>query len=410
MNRYITEVHVKELFHLNDFSIKIDKDNPHLIITGKNGSGKTVLLSAISDFLDKIKDDEDLSFLQVQKWVENAKKHLENTKNSIEKAQAEYQLKGWRKMYENLFGKVEIKFDEVANIIKLYQEGDFIMAFYKAHRIIDLVQPKNPTKPNIPQKTPLTKSTTKEFLNYLVDLKVQRALALSEKNNTYANEIAEWFNSFETLLENIYHDSKLRLEFNIKTYEFFVNTGGKRFRFTELSDGYAAILDIIADLILKMQNSGSITRAFNKKGIVLIDEIETHLHLELQKEALPMLTTLFPNVQFIVTTHSPFVLNSSDATVAFDLEHRETIADLNEYSYDVLAEGYFGVTTESGYMYQQLERLEGLLNSDKKSDADITTIKNLMSDFDKIPATVFPTYVKGYRDLKIKYASTIKTL
>ena len=101
-------------------------------------------------------------------------------------------------------------------------------------------------------------------------------------------------------------------------------------------------LYFLSDLILKMQDSNSLTRNYQKQGIVLIDEIETHLHLELQRLVMPLLTKIFPNIQFIVTTHSPFVLSSMPNAIAYDLEHREIIEELTEYSYESLAEGYFG--------------------------------------------------------------------
>lgn len=80
-----------------------------------------------------------------------------------------------------------------------------------------------------------------------------------------------------------FQDKDLHLKFNYKDYSFRILTEGKEFKFTEVSDGYAAILDIVVDLILKMQTKDSLTRAYQKKGIVLIDEVETHLHLELQR-------------------------------------------------------------------------------------------------------------------------------
>lgn len=43
------------------------------------------------------------------------------------------------------------------------------------------------------------------------------------------------------------------------------------------------------------------------KVLFLVDEIETHLHVDLQKKVLPFLISFFPKIQFIVTTHSPFV-------------------------------------------------------------------------------------------------------
>lgn len=77
-------------------------------------------------------------------------------------------------------------------------------------------------------------------------------------------------------------------------------------------------------------------------GIIFIDEIETHLHLELQRRILELLTAIFPNIQFIVSTHSPFVLNSLENIVIYDLEERILIKDgLVDIHYQEIVEGYF---------------------------------------------------------------------
>ena len=208
----------------------------------------------------------------------------------------------------------------------------------------------------------------------------------------------------------IYQDEELKLEFNYKDYSFRIHTEGKRFKFTEMSDGFAAILDIVADLILKMQTKNNITRVYQKKGIVLIDEVETHLHLELQRIIMPILTRIFPNIQFIITTHSPFVLSSMDNAVAFDLEHQEIIDELTDYSYEALAEGYFGVSSESSYLEMQLATLGSLLQKKELSDADKSTIRYLIIDLDKLSESVSPNIVGAYLGLKNKYAPVIKTV
>ena len=170
------------------------------------------------------------------------------------------------------------------------------------------------------------------------------------------------------------------------------------------------MLDIVIDLILKMQPQGRLAHNYTKKGIVLIDEIETHLHLELQRIIMPLLTQLFPNIQFIVTTHSPFVLNSMNNAIAFDLEHQKILDDLTDYSYDALAEGYFGVSTGSSYMDMQLDKLHRLLEKEKLSEADKQAIRLLTKDFEELPEVASPNIVGEFLQLKCRYADKLKNI
>ena len=101
-------------------------------------------------------------------------------------------------------------------------------------------------------------------------------------------------------------------------------------------------MDIIADMMIRMEKITDKSFRFMLPGIVLIDEIETHLHLELQKKILRILTELFPNIQFIVSTHSPFVLNSLENAVIYDLENHTLVENgLANVPYDGIVEGYF---------------------------------------------------------------------
>lgn len=388
MNYYIKKIHINNLFHLRNIDIPIaNKKAPHLIITGKNGSGKTVLLNAIADFLDNIKDNTTLG-------IRNLGEKLDIF---IEHQQIDMM-------------EINLDFLNATELIYSYQKGDFIMAFYEAARKVKMDEPRNPTKPVLANHAPIRKTSTDQFLNFLSDLKIQEALARNENQIKDADEINKWFVDFTGILHQIFQDDDLHLKFNYKDYSFRILSHGKEFKFTELSDGYAAILDIVVDLILKMQSKNSLTRAYKKKGIVLIDEVETHLHLEMQKMIMPILTKVFPNIQFIVTTHSPFVLNSLENAVAYDLEHQEVISDLPQYSYEALAEGYFGVSSESSYMKMQLEKLANLLQKGKLTDSDKYEIRLLIADLDKVPESVSPNIVGDYFAIKTKYASVIKSV
>ena len=404
MNRYIKNIHINKVRHLKDINISLEKDAyPHLMITGKNGSGKTSMLNAMAEYIEEFVKETNKGIIQT------LKKEEEYDPDNI--LAIEEQLNIREKIYREILEKLSITFENLNTLKQKYQDGNFIIAFYEAHRTIKKLQePKTPTKPKLQDKWGIKQPSTQEFLKFLADLKIQEALARNEKLEKDANQIREWFVNFEKLLGEIFQDKDLQLHFNYKDYSFKILTKEKEFKFTELSDGFAAVLDIVVDLILKMQHKNQLTRAYECEGIVLVDEIETHLHLELQKVIMPLLTEIFPNIQFIVTTHSPFVLSSLSNAVAFDLEHQEIIEDLTEYSYESLAEGYFGVKTASSYMGMQLDRLEELLKKEMLSLSEKTELKDLISDFDKIPEVVSPKIIGRYLQLKNQHFAKINAL
>lgn len=411
MNYFIKNIHVNKLFHLNNFDIPIDDEKyPHLIITGKNGSGKTILLNAVSDFLNIIKNDASAEFLDYHERLNSCNERLKRETDEHGKMQAQQNVDYYIKKIDNLYGRIDLQSDLMVNIIEKYNKGQFVIAFYQAARKPQMAEPKNPTKPVYNKNGNVKDTATSQFLNFLSDLKIQEALARNEKQTKDADEIGTWFEDFEDLMKQIYQDDHLKLEFNYRDYSFRICTEGKKVKFTEVSDGFAAVLDIVADLILKMQDDNSLTRIYQKEGIVLIDEIETHLHLALQKVIMPLLTKVFPNIQFIITTHSPFVLSSMPNAVAYDLEHREVLDDLTEYSYESLAEGYFGVTTPSSYVEMQFDSFKKLLLKEKLTDADKVELKRFKEDFEKMNEVVSPLIVGEFRKIAIQNADKLKDL
>ena len=291
------------------------------------------------------------------------------------------------------------------------QNQDFIIAFYQADRSVKMIEPDSPQKPHIEEKGDIRKTASDQFINFLVDLKFQELLAISNQEKEREQSIKAWFGEFENLLKTIFQKEDLTLTFDqVDKYSFKISTGQQTFGFNEMSDGFKAAINIVADLILKMQNGGKISAAYQKKGIVLIDEIETHLHLGLQKIIMPFLTKTFPNIQFIVTTHSPFVLNSMENAVAYDLEHRKPIEDLSNYSYEALAEGYFGVSTESSTVEIRLNRLKELLEQKERTDADNNEIRLLITELDKVSEAVSPDLVGEYINLKLNHVNIIKEI
>lgn len=88
----------------------------------------------------------------------------------------------------------------------------------------------------------------------------------------------------------------------------------------QLSGGYRAVLTLAADLARRMaQGNPHLDDPLKSKAVVLIDEIELHLHPEWQQRILSDLRRTFPNAQFIVSTHSPQVLTTVEPKHVLEL-------------------------------------------------------------------------------------------
>ncbi|WP_421919249.1 AAA family ATPase [Marinifilum sp.] len=408
MHHFLTSIQINKIFHLEDIKIDIDeKEKKHLLITGKNGCGKTSLLNALVNYLQSVRNDKYLGFLKYRKYKDDLMAELgrlgHTPSDELKKSSIIKDLDIIESNIQNHFGKVDLAFNHIHDLASLHHNEEFLFAFYPANRISKVIRQTNPEKPNLNPVEKITDSKQIEFVKFLIDLKVQEALAERNGDIVYANEIKEWFDNFEALLYKVFEDENLKLHFNFKNYVFTIQQNEKEFGFNELSDGYSAIIYIITDLILKMQDPENLTRAYKKQGIVLIDEIETHLHLELQKAIMPMLTRVFPNIQFIVTTHSPFVLNSIDNAVAYDLEKKERLDELHEYSYEALAEGYFDVSTESSFLNNKLERLKELIKKEERDSDEQFELNQIKKEFDEaLDNALTPESVKiEYQQIKL---------
>jgi energy-coupling factor transporter ATP-binding protein EcfA2 len=90
---------------------------------------------------------------------------------------------------------------------------------------------------------------------------------------------------------------------------------GKECYLEELSSGFQAVLTLVTRIVewIEGVNEGDSAKIDRAVGSVLIDEIDVHLHPEWQFSLRTGLRTLFPNLQFVVTSHSPHVLASAEA-------------------------------------------------------------------------------------------------
>jgi predicted ATP-binding protein involved in virulence len=100
-----------------------------------------------------------------------------------------------------------------------------------------------------------------------------------------------------------------------------ISKGFEVFEINQLSDGEKCLLALVGDLARRLSLANpSLPNPLEGHGIILIDEIELHLHPQWQREVIPKLVTVFPNCQFIITTHSPQVLSEAREAAIFGFE------------------------------------------------------------------------------------------
>lgn len=142
---------------------------------------------------------------------------------------------------------------------------------------------------------------------------------------------------------------------------------------SQLSDGEKMLLMIVADIARRLSIANpSLENPLEGKGIVLIDEIELHLHPGWQRNVLPALTATFPNIQFIVTTHSPQVLGAIDKESILILEDFKVVENTphtkGRDSNSILFE-LFGVEKRDKEAQAKLDKLYDLIENDDKVEA-----------------------------------------
>ena len=167
-------------------------------------------------------------------------------------------------------------------------------------------------------------------------------------------------------------------QYNVKNHELEVtihrNDTVEKFPIRMLSDGEKGVISLVADIAYRMAllNPNLFERVLQTPGVVLIDEIDMHLHPSWQKRIMKDLMNIFPNVQFIVTTHSPSVLAN--------IKEREYVQIVDHFNVNPSQDMIYGRSVE--------EILCDIMNTDV-SPEEITDLQKEFNsaidceDFDK---------------------------
>lgn len=391
---FISNISINNVRHLSDIHISLsDVTRKHLILTGKNGSGKTSVLEAIRNYMAL--GVEQNQFLQIESW----KKNISNLEKNINQLENENTIENYKNNI--IFDNINLIINDIQELINVYHSGDFLLTYFNAKRTEKIKIPKGIEKFETKEKYTQTENANQFFLQYLVNLKADRSFARDDNEMQTIQAIDDWFDNFQNWLKTIFDDDNLILKFDRKKYNFdIILTDNVKVNFNTLSDGYSALLNIVMELMMRMESKTA--KAYDMQGIVLIDELETHLHIDLQKKVLPFLTGIFPRIQFIVTTHSPFVLNSIPNVVICDLEKNIVVEDLSAYPIDGIVEGYFNNDKYSQKIKNKIKRFEYLVTQTQQSEHEWEEMMELRSYLKSVPANLAPELAAEFQRIELQ--------
>ncbi|MBQ7433828.1 MAG: AAA family ATPase [Lachnospiraceae bacterium] len=159
MEHYITKIYIEQVRHLKDIQIELNKEKrQHLILTGKNGSGKTSVLEALRSFLEMIQN-------------------------------------GIKALSSGVFAQ----FSD-GNIHSCYLEGTFITAYFSASRTTEISLPRGVEEVQLKNVYGMEENPTTDLLKYMVHLKTQQIYAKNEGDADTESRIEDWFQQFEDAL------------------------------------------------------------------------------------------------------------------------------------------------------------------------------------------------------------------
>lgn len=433
---------IQGIIPFTDKQIKIDLNGKNLIITGKNGCGKTQLLESIFEVLLKspnfvtqknnwLKSNETnktkyLNQIKNQKSnITNQTEALDTQKNQLAKNLNNYnetqiasinnniltyernikQYSNQIDQFNQAIAQLETNRDTQLlglrshkNVVKNLTTKETVISYHESDNTITLLMFFDASRQSVFQPVQNITSLEQETNNikqqanqlqrnkgksnagslierFLANWEVKSALRERRKDFSVTEALEVWKKNFVEQLRILLDNDSTDIKFDDETLNYSISQDNKMdFTFRDLSAGYSSILKVFTELLMTVEVSEFSPE--NTTGFVVIDEVDAHLHPSLQRKVLPFFSELFPKIQFIVSTHSPFVISSESDSVVYDLSTRTLVDDdLRAYSTDVILEAILDVPNYSVYLENVLNNLE----NKEFVQQNISVIQSLMN-------------------------------
>jgi len=268
----LNNITIKNFFSINQITLINLKEKKEIYIVGENGDGKTLLLQAIA--------------VGLKGTVEDGLKEFR-----IREKEFDIEIVSREDIENNFFAYGSSR----NNSCQLNEDVTGYLSLFNGE--YDL---KSPTK----------------WLQYL-DYSEQK-----ENDNVITVVEAK---------ELLNHLLNSEIEIDISPNGVTFTEKGSKVSFDQLSAGYKGVITIICDLIARLSEKQQVESIADFQGVVLIDEVELHLHPKWQYGFMNKLRETFPLIQFIVTTHSPTVLlGAGMEAVYYQIYKEEGVVKISE--------------------------------------------------------------------------------
>ncbi len=281
------------------------KENPVTIITGMNGTGKSIVIDAIRAILSgqslerNIVANPDDFLIELEAEIENAKRNLLTTKC--------------------LNGNIECAdFLEIAKFLQFgykvnEQVKPWVIDYWSSRTAVggfDISSIKAINHKNFLKDVMLGLKSNVDLTNFLCHVDYLRNSDVPSEKELGSFLYDKVKETVDLCLDNGEFKYIRRTEL-----QPIIEQNGHEVTLDKLSSGNLFLIEHLVLLICKMYSLAVLRKIpaneiLNSPGVLLIDEIENHLHPRWQKSILGIIRKLFPNLQIVLTTHSPFILSS----------------------------------------------------------------------------------------------------
>jgi predicted ATP-binding protein involved in virulence len=382
-----------------------EKDSRYTLIVAGNGMGKTTLVAAMAACLsfgeDSVfpathfrrftRDKEAFAYFELEldgtthwtiRWTSQTRNTIPDHP-SLSKLSSKSRVIVFKDIPNSDYGTGSHGLQSIIDAWLKGQNARMLAAAYGVSR--DLQQPEIREHQELNEESlkgilnPFAPIPSSEVFQWVVNQHVYHALALAENKEDEAQAYLAAIKRVERLLsEGLEHPITFQVERN--PFRLEVRQNGVALTVDQLSDGTRSFLSWPLDYLMRASrvNWAEPADSAVAPGLILVDEIDAHLHPEWQRRVMPAVAGLLPETYIIATTHSPFVLGATEDAQVFQIRQdaggrlfaQAGFDELYGYPADLVLEKAFVSSLYAPALEQKLARLSDL--AAKVAAGDVT--------------------------------------